>query len=200
MTSFDLLCLPRLLLQSIHRPYIKDAQKILTRAREYGNPRIAQTKLNFLHLAIIDGSITTDSAISKLAEDCCDRVRAGEKLYIHCWGGHGRTGTLVSTNAITPKHLHFYSAIFILSTIPSCLLSLWSCIQQGQNEKGTLQDLACLTKDGSSLNHASHAEWTQPSGFALCLHITMSCITDPWPKCHLCTYCLQIVHLILHSI
>ncbi len=81
---------------SVYRPYIKDAQKILTRAREYGNPRIAQSKLNFLHLAIIDGSITTDSAISRLAEDCCDRVRSGEKLYIHCWGGHGRTGTLVS--------------------------------------------------------------------------------------------------------
>ena len=22
---------------------------------------------------------------------------AGERLYIHCWGGHGRTGTLVAT-------------------------------------------------------------------------------------------------------
>jgi hypothetical protein len=21
----------------------------------------------------------------------------GEKMYIHCWGGHGRTGTLVAT-------------------------------------------------------------------------------------------------------
>ena len=82
----------------LHRPYIKDAQKILTKARELDNPRILQSKLNFLHLAIIDGSITTDSAISRLADDCCDRVRAGEKMYIHCWGGHGRTGTLVSTS------------------------------------------------------------------------------------------------------
>ena len=64
------------------RPYIKDAQKILTKARELDNPRILQSKLNFLHLAIIDGSITTDSAISRLADDCCDRVRAGEKMYI----------------------------------------------------------------------------------------------------------------------
>ena len=78
------------------RPYIKDAQRILTRAREFGHARITQSKLNFLHLAIIDGSITTDGAISRLADDCCDRVRAGEKLYIHCWGGHGRTGTLVN--------------------------------------------------------------------------------------------------------
>lgn len=25
-----------------------------------------------------------------------DRVLRGERLYIHCWGGHGRTGTLVA--------------------------------------------------------------------------------------------------------
>lgn len=67
----------------------------MTQAREFGNQRIKVAKLNFLHLPIIDGSITTDSAISKLADDCCSRVLAGEKLYIHCWGGHGRTGTLV---------------------------------------------------------------------------------------------------------
>ena len=88
-----------MLWRSFLRPYIKYAQRILTKAREFGNARITQSKLNFLHLAIIDGSITTDGAISRLADDCCDRVRAGEKLYIHCWGGHGRTGTLVKLHA-----------------------------------------------------------------------------------------------------
>lgn len=78
------------------RPYIKDAQRILSRAHEQGNPRIAQSKIDFLHLPIIDGSVTTDSAMSRLADDCCDRVLKGERLYIHCWGGHGRTGTLVA--------------------------------------------------------------------------------------------------------
>ena len=87
---------PVCLLPLAFRPYIKDAQRIMTQARDCGNTRILISKLNFLHLPIIDGSITTDSAISKLADDCCGRVLAGEKLYIHCWGGHGRTGTLVS--------------------------------------------------------------------------------------------------------
>lgn len=79
------------------RPYIKDAQRILSRAHETGNPRITQQKIDFLHLPIIDGSVTTDSAMSRLAEDCSERVIKGEKMYIHCWGGHGRTGTLVAT-------------------------------------------------------------------------------------------------------
>jgi hypothetical protein len=79
------------------RPYIRDAQRILSRAHECRDPRITQQKIDFLHLPIIDGSVTTDSAMHRLAEDCCERVLQGEKMYIHCWGGHGRTGTLVAT-------------------------------------------------------------------------------------------------------
>ncbi|MEW5309729.1 MAG: hypothetical protein WDW38_001591 [Sanguina aurantia] len=78
------------------RPYIKDAQKILSKAHETGSPRITQQKIDFLHLPIIDGNVTTDSALNRLAEDVMERVVRGEKLYIHCWGGHGRTGTLVA--------------------------------------------------------------------------------------------------------
>jgi len=78
------------------RPYIRDAQRLLSRARDTCNPRIGQQKIDFLHLPIIDGNVTTDSAVTKLAVDCCERVLRGEKLYIHCWGGHGRTGTLVA--------------------------------------------------------------------------------------------------------
>eukprot|EP00891_Asterochloris_glomerata_P009618 jgi/Astpho2/9618/Aster-03890 len=78
------------------RPYIKDAQRILSQAHATGSATIRQQKLDFLHLPIIDGSVTTDAAISRLADDCCTRVLAGQRLYIHCWGGHGRTGTLVA--------------------------------------------------------------------------------------------------------
>jgi protein tyrosine phosphatase len=34
--------------------------------------------------------------VRRLANMCVQRVLAGDKLYIHCWGGHGRTGTLVA--------------------------------------------------------------------------------------------------------
>ncbi|GIM11329.1 hypothetical protein Vretimale_14856 [Volvox reticuliferus] len=70
--------------------------KILSKAHEQGNSKITQQKIDFLHLPIIDGNVTTDSAMNRLAEDCMERILRGERLYIHCWGGHGRTGTLVA--------------------------------------------------------------------------------------------------------
>lgn len=78
------------------RPYIKDAQAVLVCARRAHSTRILQDKLDFLHLPIIDGSVTSDSALGRLADDCCERLLRGERLYVHCWGGHGRTGTLLA--------------------------------------------------------------------------------------------------------
>ena len=75
---------------------MKDAQRLLSDAHALGSERILQTKIDFLQLPIPDGGVASDQAIHRLASDCCDRVLRGEKLYIHCWGGHGRTGTLVS--------------------------------------------------------------------------------------------------------
>ncbi|KAK9824516.1 hypothetical protein WJX72_011024 [[Myrmecia] bisecta] len=93
------------------RPYIKDAQRLLTQAHERGNPLIKQQKIDFLHLPIIDGSVTTDAAINRLADDCCERVLRGEILYIHCWGGHGRTGTLVAIMLARLYHISCTSAL-----------------------------------------------------------------------------------------
>lgn len=87
------------------RPYIKDAQRMIMDAKKAregdtaGNDdlkNIHQTRLDLLHLPIVDGSVTSDGAISDLADDCCQRILRGERLYIHCWGGHGRTGSLVA--------------------------------------------------------------------------------------------------------
>jgi hypothetical protein len=80
------------------RPYIRDAQRLLSKAHATKDATITQQKIDFLHLPIIDGSVTTDTAMHRLAEDCCERVLRGERLYIHCWGGHGRTGESNGSN------------------------------------------------------------------------------------------------------
>jgi hypothetical protein len=69
------------------RPYVKDAQRLLIKAKQTGSTRITQTRLDLLHLPIVDGSVTSDHALSRLADDCCQRILDGERLYIHCWGG-----------------------------------------------------------------------------------------------------------------
>jgi hypothetical protein len=48
-----------------------------------------QDKLDFLHLPIIDGNVTSDTALSRLADDCCARLLRGERLYIHWCVGWG---------------------------------------------------------------------------------------------------------------
>lgn len=75
---------------------MKDAQHILSDAHRAGSKIIQQRKIDFLHLPIVDGAVATDSAMHYLVDDCGMRVSRGERLYIHCWGGHGRTGTLVA--------------------------------------------------------------------------------------------------------
>ena len=64
-----------------------------------------------LRTQIIDGNVTTDSAMSRLADDCCERVLRGERLYVHCWGGHGRTGTLIATMLGRLYNLPYTTAI-----------------------------------------------------------------------------------------
>lgn len=49
------------------RPYVRDAQRLLSRARATCNTRIKQHKLDFLHLAIVDGSVAPDAALVALA-------------------------------------------------------------------------------------------------------------------------------------
>jgi protein-tyrosine phosphatase len=68
------------------RPYVKDAQRLLIQARATNSSRITQTRLDLLHLPIVDGGVTSDLALSKLADDCCQRILNGERLYVHCWG------------------------------------------------------------------------------------------------------------------
>ena len=48
-----------------------------------------------MHFPIRDCGITDDGRVVELAKSLVAAMADGEVLYLHCWGGHGRTGTLV---------------------------------------------------------------------------------------------------------
>mmetsp|Transcript_5366 Transcript_5366/g.11071 ORF Transcript_5366/g.11071 Transcript_5366/m.11071 type:complete len:562 (+) Transcript_5366:1024-2709(+) len=92
------------------RPYIRDAYRLCCEnqaamskkasvQQQVGEGEKAfcsPNKLAFLHLPIVDCKVTGDEVVRVLAEALCWRLVAGEVVYLHCWGGHGRTGTLVA--------------------------------------------------------------------------------------------------------
>jgi hypothetical protein len=77
------------------RPYIEDAMEICEKERGTGR-LVSPENFKFLHHGIVDCGTTTDSTVLELAVDICFRLLADEVIYLHCWGGHGRTGTVVA--------------------------------------------------------------------------------------------------------
>ena len=64
------------------RPYFRDVE------------RLSKLPMKWIHLAITDGDITDDGIMETLIEELLSDICKGRVLYIHCWGGHGRTGVV----------------------------------------------------------------------------------------------------------
>lgn len=50
----------------------------------------------FVSFPIVDQNVADDELVSEFIEQLLGRIASGEVLYIHCHGGHGRTGTICS--------------------------------------------------------------------------------------------------------
>jgi hypothetical protein len=76
----------------------------LNTLQEYGNaaedflPYAADFESGaFIHFPIVDMSASAaDDALKSLCERLRDMIIAGDHLFVHCAGGHGRTGTVVA--------------------------------------------------------------------------------------------------------
>jgi len=53
-------------------------------------------RIEFILLKIIDMNVTGESEVKELCEHLKKQICEGKKIYIHCTGGHGRTGTIAS--------------------------------------------------------------------------------------------------------
>eukprot|EP00884_Botryococcus_braunii_P013378 jgi/Botrbrau1/22040/Bobra.0024s0052.1 len=51
-------------------------------------------KISFMHSPIVDLGIPSVEQMEELAADLQRRLEGGEVLYVHCWGGRGRAGTV----------------------------------------------------------------------------------------------------------
>ncbi|CAM9696043.1 unnamed protein product [Scytosiphon promiscuus] len=96
------------------RPYFQDVVQLLGKLRELRRaggadgggsgarsvPAIpanicAPEDTDFVHFPIVDCNVADDTKVLQLAGKLATRLARGEVMYLHCWGGHGRTGTVV---------------------------------------------------------------------------------------------------------
>mmetsp|Transcript_19221 Transcript_19221/g.34210 ORF Transcript_19221/g.34210 Transcript_19221/m.34210 type:complete len:353 (-) Transcript_19221:316-1374(-) len=78
------------------RPYIHDAHRICSTLSVKDKRVVSPEHLSFWHCPIMDCDVVSDEVTTRLARALCWRLVAGDVIYLHCWGGHGRTGTIVA--------------------------------------------------------------------------------------------------------
>ena len=78
------------------QPYRATAHLIQASLSSSISPEAPPKTLNFLRYPIVDFGLPDASpeSLGSLLADLQRRIEAGEKLYIHCWGGRGRAGTI----------------------------------------------------------------------------------------------------------
>lgn len=77
------------------RPYFEKAVEIAA-WMDRNDDDVYKRQLSFIHFGIEDCSVGEDHAVTNFAVELAERLRStNEIIYLHCWGGHGRTGTIV---------------------------------------------------------------------------------------------------------
>ena len=80
------------------RPYFNDILEMLRdkeSTSDLQHLHLTAETVKWTHCPIPDMDIGEDAVIKETALKLADAIRGGDVIYLHCWGGHGRTGTLV---------------------------------------------------------------------------------------------------------
>jgi hypothetical protein len=84
------------------RPYMNDLTRMFAGnavvpavAEAMTHLQITLEDLEFIHVPIKDCGVTNDSIVQSLVEKLYEKIVQGKILYVHCWGGHGRAGTVI---------------------------------------------------------------------------------------------------------
>jgi protein tyrosine phosphatase len=93
------------------RAFVAYDRHLQSLAREQGR----QVKCD--RFEIVDQSIPSIARMAQIL-DCIDGARAGgEVVYIHCWGGRGRTGTVVACHLKRVRDLSSVAALSALAEL-----------------------------------------------------------------------------------
>ena len=68
-------------------------------------------ELRFVHCPIPDFGVLEDESLQALVAELQRELADGHTLYIHCMGGHGRTGTVVANLLMATNDLNFRAAM-----------------------------------------------------------------------------------------
>ena len=67
-----------------------------------------ELEVNYTRISIRDRGIPTVEAMRRILDTVDEAIEKKRKVYVHCWGGIGRTGTVVGCYLVrhgeTPKH------------------------------------------------------------------------------------------------
>ena len=82
------------------RPYYEDVKYMVEHKDDFlhfkNHSIVSKEHLSFVHCPIVDCDVTDDNTVLNLCKQLVEDISKGEVIYLHCWGGHGRTGTVVS--------------------------------------------------------------------------------------------------------
>jgi hypothetical protein len=78
------------------RPYHLDLEQILDNRGNH--PTLLSSvpsEIQFKHFPIADLQTISDAETLQIAKEVVNDLDGGKVIYLHCWGGHGRTGVIV---------------------------------------------------------------------------------------------------------
>merc|ERR1711974_127850 len=103
------------------KPYLPIAQALVTENEEL-TPKASE--LEYVHFPIRDKSICSDESTLELVDKILHLFAEKKKIFIHCRGGHGRTGVIASLLLGKIYGLEAYEAISACKSFHDCRVDI----------------------------------------------------------------------------
>jgi hypothetical protein len=114
-----------------------DYQLILRKLSRQNRGSFPPRELRFLHCPMPDLGVASDECLRALVAELQRELSIGHGLYVHCFGGHGRTGTVIVNLIMATEGVDFATA---MAKLKQC--------HQGRRSKRGRQCCSCPLSKG----------------------------------------------------